>query len=142
MNTVATTVIEVKDGRVVNSLGDYAAYLAAVSREIDDAEAADGRGGTSRTPPPPRRDGRTLPAKNRMRTDRDVRKEIATIEKSIARLDAEKKQAGAALLQTTDPEEAVRLHAETTAAAEKLAAAEERWLALQDELAALADETA
>jgi ATPase subunit of ABC transporter with duplicated ATPase domains len=142
MNTVATTVIEVKDGRVVNSLGDYAAYLAAVSREIDDAEAADGRAAKGRTPPPPRRDGGKASAKASIRTDRDVRKEIATIEKSIARLDAEKKQAGAALLQTADPEEAVRLHAETTAAAEKLAAAEERWLALQDELAALADETA
>jgi hypothetical protein len=31
----------------------------------------------------------------------------------------------------------VRLHAEMTAAAEKLAAAEERWLVLQDELTAL-----
>ncbi|MFM8494108.1 MAG: ABC-F family ATP-binding cassette domain-containing protein, partial [Planctomycetia bacterium] len=43
MRTVATTVIEVKDRRVVNSLGDYAAYVAAITREIDDAEAADGR---------------------------------------------------------------------------------------------------
>jgi ATP-binding cassette subfamily F protein 3 len=142
MKTVATTVIEVKDGRVVNSLGDYAAYLAAVSQEIDDAEAADGRGSKGRAPPPPRRDGGRAPAKAPVRTDREVRKEIATIEKSIARLDAEKKQAGAALLQTTDAEEAVRLHAATTAAAEKLAAAEERWLALQDELAVLDGEPA
>jgi subtilisin family serine protease len=41
-----------------------------------------------------------------------------------------------ALLATTDPEEAVRLHAVVTAAAGKLTDAEERWLALQEELAA------
>ena len=39
-----------------------------------------------------------------------------------------------ALLATTDAEEAVRLHAAMTGAAEKLSASEERWLALQEEL--------
>jgi hypothetical protein len=38
------------------------------------------------------------------------------------------------LLQATDPAEAVRLHTEMTEVAGKLAAAEERWLALQEEL--------
>ena len=135
MQAVATTMIEVGNGRVVNSLGDYAAYLAAVSREIDDAEAADGRGRTGRTPPPPRREGGKAPAaKAPARTDREVRKEIATLERTIARLDEEKKQANVALLATTDAEEAVRLHAAMTGAAEKLSASEEKWLALQEEL--------
>jgi ATP-binding cassette subfamily F protein 3 len=135
MQAVATTMIEVGNGRVVNSLGDYAAYLAAVSREIDDAEAADGRGRTGRAPPPPRREGGKAPAaKAPARTDREVRKEIATLERAIARLDEEKKQANVALLATTDAEEAVRLHAAMTGAAEKLSASEERWLALQEEL--------
>ena len=135
MQAVATTMIEVGNGRVVNSLGDYAAYLAAVSREIDDAEAADGRGRTGRTPPPPRREGGKAPAaKAPARTDREVRKEIATLERTIARLDEEKKQANVALLSTTDAEEAVRLHAAMTGAAEKLSASEEKWLALQEEL--------
>ena len=40
-----------------------------------------------------------------------------------------------------DPDEAVRFHAEMTAATEKLAAAEERWLALQDEFAAVVGES-
>jgi ATP-binding cassette subfamily F protein 3 len=137
MQAVATTVIEVKDGRVVNTLGSYAAYLAAVAQEIDDAETADGRGGKGRTPPPPRREGgKPAAAKAAARTDREIRKEIATLEKAIARLDGEKKQASATLLATTDPEEAVRLHAVVTAAAGKLTDAEERWLALQEELAA------
>ena len=136
MQAVATTVIEVKDSRVVNTLGDYATYLAAVSKEIDDAEAAAGRGGrpaASRGDAPRRASAAKAPA----RTDREVRKEISTLEKSIARLDTEKKKANAALLATADADEAVRLHAEMTAAAEKLAAAEERWLVLQDELTTL-----
>lgn len=136
MQAVATTVIEVKDGRVVNTLGDYATYLAGVAKEIDDAEAAAGRGGR---PAASRGDAprRASAAKSPVRTDREVRKEISTLEKSIARLDAEKKKANAALLATADADEAVRLHAEMTSAAEKLAAAEERWLVLQDELTAL-----
>jgi ATP-binding cassette subfamily F protein 3 len=133
MQAVATTVIEVKDGRVVNTLGDYATYLAAVSKEIDDAEVAAGRGGRTIPGEAPRRAG---PGKPPARTDREIRKEIATLEKAIARLDAEKRQANAALLATADPAEAVRLHAAMTGAAEKLAAAEERWLVLQDELTA------
>ena len=73
-------------------------------------------------------------AKAPARTDREVRKEIATLERTIARLDEEKKQANVALLSTTDAEEAVRLHAAMTGAAEKLSASEEKWLALQEEL--------
>jgi ATP-binding cassette subfamily F protein 3 len=134
MQAVATTVIEVKDGRVVNTLGTYATYLAGVSKEIDDAEAAAGRGG--RIAPPRGGEGGRPAARPAARTDREIRKEVATLEKTIARLDAEKRQANAALLATSDADEAVRLHAAVTAAAEKLAAAEERWLVLQEELAA------
>jgi ATP-binding cassette subfamily F protein 3 len=131
MKTVATTVIEVKDRRVVNYLGDYGSYVASVTREIDDAEAADGRSGKASGKPlaPPAGQGRP-PDKG----DRALRKEIATLERTIQRLDAEKRDRQAALLAATDPDEALRLHGDMTAVADKLAAAEERWLALQEEL--------
>ena len=131
MKTVATTVIEVKDRRVVNYLGDYGSYVASVTREIDDAEAADGRSGkaSGKPPAPPAGQGRP-PDKG----DRALRKEIATLERTIQRLDAEKRDRQAALLAATDPDEALRLHGDMTAVADKLAAAEERWLALQEEL--------
>jgi ATP-binding cassette subfamily F protein 3 len=131
MKTVATTVIEVKDRRVVNYLGDYGSYVASVTREIDDAEAADGRSGkaSGKPPAPPAGQGRP-PDKG----DRALRKEIATLERTIQRLDAEKRDRQAALLAATDPDEALRLHGDMTAVAEKLSAAEERWLALQEEL--------
>ena len=51
---------------------------------------------------------------------------------AITRLDAEKKERHAALLVETDPAEAVRLHAAVEEIATRLAAAEERWLELQE----------
>jgi ATP-binding cassette subfamily F protein 3 len=136
MKTVATNVVEVKDGRVTNYLGDYAAYLAAVTREIDDAEAGDERRratAAGRKPAAPQAGGRQhAPAAGR--NEREIRKEVANLERTIARLDAERRQHNAALLAATDPAEALRLHTEMTAVAEKLSAAEERWLALQEEM--------
>ncbi len=144
MKTVATNVVEVKDGRVTNYLGDYAQYVAAVTSEIDDAETAAASGGKissgkaatpkaavtkSRGGPEP------LPvAKASQRSERDARKETAQLERTIARLDAEKRKHYTKLMETVDPEEALRIHNEMTAVSEKLVTAEERWLALQEEL--------
>jgi hypothetical protein len=116
-------VIEVKDRRVVNYLGDYGSYVASVTREIDDAELADGRSGkaSGKSPAPP-----TGPRRAPDKGDRALRKEIATLERTIQRLDAEKRDRQAALLAATDPDEALRLHGDMTAVADKLAAAEER----------------
>jgi ATP-binding cassette, subfamily F, member 3 len=146
MKTVATSVVEVKDGRVVNYLGDYTQYVAAVTGEIDAAEAADGSRGSSPARPERKpaagaggksRGGGSAPARAAAaRGEREIRKEIATVERTIARLDAEKRPHGEALLAATDPAEAVRLHEAVTAVTEKLSAAEERWIALQEELAA------
>ena len=131
VETVATSVIEVADGRVVASLGSYTQYLAAVEKEIDDHEVADGR---KKVPVDTKPKASAKPRPNG-RDDRDVRKEIATLEKTISRLDADKKRYQAALLATTDPAEAVQQHAAMTEVAEKLAAAEERWLELQEQVA-------
>ena len=158
MQAVATTVIEVKDGRVVDHLGNYETYVAKVTGEIDAAEAAAGRGrpaGRSgeRASPRKREGGRgTQPAgggrgegssaagarggsRAAAQDDRAARKEVAKLEKSIARLDAEKKERQAALLEATDPTVAVELHTALTEVESKLAAAEERWLELQEQLA-------
>jgi len=121
-------VIEVKDGHVLDHLGTYESYVAKVSGEIDAAEAARGK----RPPPPPR--GRAGEAKPAVSDERSLRKELANLEKSIARLDAEKKERHSALLLATDPAEALRLHDALTEVTGKLAAAEERWLELQERL--------
>ena len=42
MQRVATCVIEVRNGRVLNYRGDYEAYVYSVNKEIDDGRARDG----------------------------------------------------------------------------------------------------
>jgi ATP-binding cassette subfamily F protein 3 len=59
---------------------------------------------------------------------------VAAVERTIAKLDTDRKRQSSALLEATDPAEALRLHEAVSALAADLAAAEERWLALQEEL--------
>ena len=62
------------------------------------------------------------------------RKEINSVEKTIARLDEQKRELNSRLLATADPAEALRLHNEVTVIAAQLATAEERWCELQAEV--------
>ena len=133
MKRVATCIIEVRDGHVTNYRGDYEAYLYSVNKEIEDGEreqATRMSQGPCRTPasrrkPPPR-----APRRN----EREIRKEITTLERTIARLDDEKRKTNAQLMQATDPAEALRLHNEVAELAAQLATAEENWCRLQEEL--------
>lgn len=68
------------------------------------------------------------------RDDRAIRKEIATLEKVIARFDDLKKKANSQLLQTCDAAESLRLHNEVTNLTSQLEEAEERWCQLQAEM--------
>ena len=145
MKRVATCIIEVRDQRVVNYRGDYEAYLYSVNKEIDDGEREAARTASLRTgsskPPgskgpagkpsdgPPK--AVTRPAR---RGERELRKEMANVERTIARLDEQKKQINGQLLQSTDPAEALRLHNEVQALTTQLADAEERWCRLQEEI--------
>ena len=134
MQRVASCVIEVRDGRVVNYNGAYDSYLYAVNREIDEGEraAAAARGKTGARPsggPPPSRTN-SAPRRN----EREIRKEISTVEKTIARLDTQKKQLSEQLLTASNPQEALRLHNELESLQQPLAEAEERWCQLQEEL--------
>jgi len=128
MKRVATSIIEVRGGGVVNYRGDYEAYLYYVNKEIEDGEreqnlkAAPGKVKLAA----PRED-----RKERMQRQRDARKELQAIERNIARLDQKKRQLNAQLLESTDAAEALRLHQEITAIAAELTPIEERWCELQ-----------
>jgi ATP-binding cassette subfamily F protein 3 len=130
MHRVATGIVEVRGGRVVNYRGDYDSYLYYVNKEIEEGErelAARQSPGTLKHKP--RTDEER---KERAKRERSLRKELANIEKSIARLDEQKKQLNAALLETTDADAAVRIHRELTAVVGELEAAEHRWCELQE----------
>jgi ATP-binding cassette subfamily F protein 3 len=130
MAAVATTVLEVKDGRVVDHHGSYSDYLEKVNSEIDAAEQAAGR---HRPAPPPRGKAAAQRGKEEARRERALRKEVANLEKSIQRLDEEKRKRNEELLAATDPAEALRLHEQVVDVEAKLAAAEERWLELHEQ---------
>jgi len=129
MKRVATCVIEVRDGRVTNYGGGYDAYLYAVNKEIDDGER---ELATRMSKAPPAM--RTERPREPKRDDRTLRKEISAVEKTIAKLDDQKKLVSSQLLTTTDPQEALRLHEEVQRVSEQLAEAEDRWCQLQEQL--------
>ena len=128
MKRVATCVIEVRDGRVTDYRGDYDAYLYAVNREIEEGERAE----AARRASVAKASHRPVQRK-RTRTEKEVRKEMQKIEKTIARLDDSKKQVNAKLLETTDADEALRLHTELESITAELTAAEETWGQLYEE---------
>jgi len=137
MKRVATCIVEVRDGRVVNYRGDYEAYLYAVNKEIEQGERE--RESRNARPAP----ARAVPAKAETaaprqapKNGRSARKEIANLERTISQLDAQKREVNDQLLKTTDPAEALRLHNEVSALAAQIAEAEDRWCRLQEEVAA------
>ena len=135
MKRVATCVIEVRDGHVTNYGGGYDAYLYAINKEIDDGERELATK-LSKAPPqsnkPPA--SKLLAPRAPRRDDRAIRKEIATTEKTIARLDDLKKKASSQLLECHDAAESLRLHNEVTTLATQLDEAETRWCELQAEV--------
>jgi ATP-binding cassette, subfamily F, member 3 len=129
---VATCIVEVRDGRVTNYSGQYEAYVYKVNKEI---EAGERELASERTNLPPKAaKPAKVSARPAQRNERDVRKEIKTLERTVAQLDEQKRALNAQLQESTDAVEALRLHNEVSALTGQLAEAEERWCRLQEEI--------
>lgn len=133
MKRVATCIIEVRDGRVTNYAGQYDAYLYSVNKEIEEGEREEATR-MAKTPGALIAKSAKVPPRAVRRNEREIRKELSTIEKAIARLDDQKRQSSALLLQTSNQNDAMRLHNEVQSLTSQLAQAEERWCELQAEL--------
>lgn len=130
---VATCVVEVRDSKVINYLGTYDAYVDAVNKEI---EAGERELATAKAKLPV---GVATPEKAKVhhrprRSEKEARKELKSVERTIAQLDDQKKALNAQMMKTTNAAEAMKLHNELEAIAGPLAEAEERWVELQAEL--------
>jgi ATP-binding cassette, subfamily F, member 3 len=134
MQRVATSVIEVRDGRVTDYSGGYEAYLYYVNKEIDDGEREAAKPGAKTGMPKNAVAITKKPTASSRRQPKEIRKEISATEKLIAKLDGEKKDVNALFLAATDVKESQKLHEQLTDVTEKLTAAEERWCELQEEL--------
>jgi len=134
MKKVATSVIEVRDGTARNYGGDYEAYLYSVNREIEEGERETAAAKKRLAAPPAGKIAptpvKTLDAKN----ERVLRKEMNNLEKTIARLDGQKKELNAQLMSTSDANLALRVHTELAEVTTQLNDAEERWCVIQEEL--------
>ncbi len=131
---VASCIIEVRDGRVTNYSGQFDAYVYKVNQEI---EAGERELASQKTKLPAAViNAPKLAARRAQKNERELRKEIKTVERTIAQCDEQKRTLNAQLLQSTDATEALRLHNEVTALSAQLAEAEERWCQLQEEIEA------
>jgi ATP-binding cassette, subfamily F, member 3 len=131
MKQVATCIVEVRDGHVTNYRGDYDAYLYSVNKEIDEGERQEAKG-LSKAPRPAAKPAKA-PSQAARRTEREIRKDMTNLERTISRLDDQKRQTNQQLMAATDPAEALRLHNELSTVMQQLAEAEDRWCQLQEE---------
>jgi ATP-binding cassette, subfamily F, member 3 len=132
---VATCIVEVRDGRVVNYSGQYDGYVDRVNKEIEEGER-------QRTPERAKLPQEVLKAAKPVarvarRTEKEIRKEMKSVEKSIALFDEQKKTLNDQLMNCSDAKEALRLHNELTAVTTQLDEAEGRWMEIQEELEAV-----
>ncbi|MFN9721165.1 MAG: ABC-F family ATP-binding cassette domain-containing protein [Planctomycetota bacterium] len=129
---IATNVIEVRDGRVRNYSGKYDDYIYYVNKEIEDGER---ERESNRLAKPPAGRGATKAEKPSAGKDiHQQRKTLRNLEKSIARLDDQKKAINAELMKTSDAKKAMELHNQLQEVTKELADVEEKWCELQQEL--------
>ncbi|MFN8707732.1 MAG: ABC-F family ATP-binding cassette domain-containing protein [Planctomyces sp.] len=129
---VATTIIEVRDGRARNYSGDYDAYLYYVNREIEDGERERASGKKLATPPAAK-----LAKVEKVAAAKDqhqARKQLRNLEKTIARLDEQKKALQAEMMKCRDAKKALELHNQIETVSAELSESEARWCELQEEL--------
>jgi ATP-binding cassette subfamily F protein 3 len=129
---VATSIVEVRDGRVTNYGGGYEAYLYKVNQEIEDGERE--LATERKRLPIPVTNPTPTPSRRAQRSEKDIRKEMKALERSIAQFDEQKRALVAQSLEPTDAAEALRLHNEVVSLTAELNAAEERWCDLQAEI--------
>jgi ATP-binding cassette subfamily F protein 3 len=130
---VATNIIEVRDGRVRNYSGSYDDYLYYVNKEIEDGER-ERASGRMAAPPASKLNSGKGDKGGGGKDQHQQRKTLRNLEKTISRLDDEKKALTAEMMQTSDPKKAMELHKKIAAVSAELEEAEQRWCELQQEL--------
>lgn len=135
MTKVATSVIEVRDGRVVNHSGKYETYLERVNAEI---EAGERELASSRALLPKEvRSATTVDTSSGPRTEKVVRKELKAVERQIAQWDERKKTITQEMSTTDDADELIRLEEELNTLTQQVGDAETKWSELWAEAEAM-----
>ncbi len=134
MKKVATSIIEVRDGTARNYGGNYEAYLYSVNKEIEEGERETANSRKKLATPPAAKLVQAAAKPVGGKDERALRKELSNLEKAIARLDGQKKELNAKLMNTTDAKLALEVHTELAEVTQQLSESEDRWCAITEEL--------
>jgi len=128
---IATNVIEVRDGRARNYGGNYEAYLYSVNTEITAGERERAKGSMAAAPA-----GKAPSATPALsgKEQHNARRQVRNLEKKIAKIDGERKELSAQMLNTADAAAALKLHNQIETLQKELAETENTWYELQVEL--------
>jgi ATP-binding cassette subfamily F protein 3 len=132
---VATSVLEVREGRVTNYVGRFDDYLYRVNKEIEvgERELAESRAKSPQLAKAPIEVAKAARAAPR-RGEKEIRKELKALERTIAQLDEQKRALTTKSMELLGADEALRIHNELNEITAQLDPAEERWIQLQAEL--------
>ncbi|TWU29890.1 ABC-F family ATP-binding cassette domain-containing protein [Bythopirellula polymerisocia] len=129
MQRVATAVIEVRDGRVASYPASFEDYVYRVQKELDAGLRAEH---VVRGKPPA--GATTGPRPVGGKEERELQKQLRSVERKIAKLDEEKKELNARLMKITDAAEAQKTHDQLSTITNELAQLEEEWLEISGSL--------
>jgi ATP-binding cassette subfamily F protein 3 len=140
MQRVCTAVIEVASGRVASYPGSYEDYVYRVRKELEAGlraeHAAYNAGHSSKPNGESASMGGGGVATKRLtgREERELEKRVRALERKIAKLDEEKKELSAQLMQVTDAAESKRVRERLAAVSDEVAALEHEWLEASGDL--------
>lgn len=126
MHRVATDVIEVREGSVVSYPASYDDYVYRIQKEIDaglrsEAAAHSGAGEVATN------------KKARGKASHDAQKRLKSVERKIAKLDAERKGLSDKMMHVTDAKEATELQERTSVIATEIEELEHEWMELYEQ---------
>jgi ATP-binding cassette subfamily F protein 3 len=135
MQRVSTSVIEVREGRVASYPGSYEDYVYRVHKELEAGLRAE-HATYCATAPAHAHAGAAAPAKRKLsgREERELEKHIKSLERKIAKLDDEKKELSAKLMEVTDAAESKRVQQRLATIGDEVAKLEHEWLEASGDL--------
>jgi ATP-binding cassette subfamily F protein 3 len=123
LKRVATNIVEVQGGTAKSFLGDYDSYMYSLNQQ-DDAPSA------ALSKKTEKEDSKG----DQHKRQKKLRRKIQNLEKKIQALDKEKSALNRLLVETTNVDEALKVHTKFAEISDSLAHAEDIWLELTEAL--------
>jgi len=123
LKRVATNIVEVQGGTAKSFLGDYDSYMYSLNQQDKAPVAMQGK-----------QAAKDESKGEQHRRQKKLRRKIQKLEKKIQALDKEKGELNQLLVETTDADEALKVHTKFAEVSDSLAHAEDIWLELTEAL--------